>query len=57
MRDQRSQGDIRDISSCTHVGTNDGKMLPKIPNDKKVSYIFGLQDRFKIKPLGHRLLK
>ena len=57
MRDQRSQGDIWNISWCKHVGTNDGKILPKIPHDKKVSYTFGLQDRFKIKPLGHRLLK
>ena len=57
MRDQRSQGDIWDISWCTHVGTNHGKILPKIPHDKKVSYTFGPQDRFKIKPIGHRLLK
>ena len=57
MRDQRSQGDIWGISWCKHVGTNDGKIRPQIPNDKKVSYTFGLEDRFKIKPLGHRLLK
>ena len=38
MRDQRSQGDIWDISWCKHSGTNDGKLLPIGPHDKKKKY-------------------
>ena len=34
-----------------HVGTHDGKILPKNLHDKKISYTFGLQVRFKMKLL------
>ena len=57
MGDQKSQGDILNISWCKHDGTIDDQILPKIPQDKKNILHVGPQDRFKIKPLGYRLLK